>query len=190
MNTPFAVVATSALLAATLSGCSLQVRDAEPEVAPNPSAAASPSASNPGTTVKVPGLPGLDGEFGESECSGEDISIDETASVVVLTGSCGKLTVGASDVVVTVDSTTGLTVTGDRVTVVVTDDAAAVTLSGSNGFLTVGSASSISVGGSGNTVAAEIAGGMTISGSNNYIAWSDGASSASDTGTGNTVVGP
>lgn len=182
-------LAVTALIIVTLSGCALQVRDPAGSTGNPPTAAASPS---PRATSSVSSAQPSDtpGGFTDDVCSGQDFTIDRAASVLVLKGACGRITVTASDVFLTVDSLTDLIVQGDRATVVVNGEAAAVSLAGSTGFVTVGSASSVSVAGSGNTVTATTAGSIDVSGSNNYVTWTAGASGATDGGSGNTLVGP
>ena len=122
-------------------------------------------------------------------CDDRDLLVDEDGSNLVLTGSCGVVTITASEVAVNVETAEGVVVSGSNVTVLATHiDAAEV--SGDYVTLNPDTIGSVEFSGDYNTLIAQEAEEIVISGNFNIANWSAGAASASDTGNDNTVVAP
>jgi hypothetical protein len=108
----------------------------------------------------------------------------------VLSGSCGAITVTASSVFLTVENAESVTVQGTLTDVVVSGKVGSVSMGGEQNSYNGGDVTTLDVPGSSISVTLNDVGSASVSGSNNFIAWTTGATSASDSGSGNTVVSP
>jgi len=169
-----------------LSACSFQVRDDAPT-------SASPSApqteTEPDTETKTDN-PVSGGGFSNGDCTGKDVTIDQDETQAVLSGDCGAITVSASSVFVTVENAESVTVQGTLTDVVVSGKVGSVSMGGEQNSYNGGDVATLEVPGSSISVTLNDVGTASISGSTNFVAWSSGATSATDSGTGNTVVAP
>lgn len=173
------------LLVAGLSACSLQVRD-DTSTTPPPSSA--PSLTPDADTGDDDTISGSG--FTDGDCTGKDVTIDEDNTTAVLSGNCGAISISASSVFVTVESAESVTVTGTLVDVVVEGTVGAASVGGEQNSYNGGDLTTLEIPGSSVSVIVNNAGSVSISGSTNFVTWSTGAPSASDTGSGNTVVSP
>ena len=181
MKKTIATLSLTAVLAMTLAGCTFELRD---PVAIDDSK----NPTDPTIEVEAPGGSNSS-NFGSGACDDRDLVIDEEGSQLVLTGDCGSVTITADDVSVNLEHAETVTISGDYVTVLATTiDAAEIT--GSNVTLNPDDIGSVSIGGDYITFTSNGAEKITISCNYNVANWSTGAASATDTGTGNTVVAP
>ena len=178
MKKTIATASIAALLLVGLAGCTLELRD--PSTASESSAptdeANEPSGSN-------------SSNFGSGACDDRDLVIDEEGSQLVLTGTCASVTITADNVAVNLETAGDVTVSGNYVTVLATDIGTA-NLSGTNIAINPDTIGSIEIGGEYNTLTTKSADSVSITGDYNIANWDEGAASATDTGTGNTVVAP
>jgi len=178
MKKTIATASIAALLLVGLAGCTFELRD--------PS-----KVSESGAPADTPeGPSGTDSSnFGSGACDDRDLVIDEEGSQLVLTGTCASVTITADNVAVNLEMAGEVTVSGNYVTVLATEIETA-TLSGTNIAINPDAIGSIELGGEYNTLTTKSAESVTITGDYNIANWDKGATSAQDTGTGNTVVGP
>lgn len=177
-------IAALSVLVLSASGCSLGITD--------------PSSDNqqPGQNAGEGAGEGAGDGAGElasgaasGACDDRDLLVDEDGSRLVLTGSCGVVTITASDVAINIETAEGVVVSGSNVSVLATHiDAAEV----SGDYVTINpdTIGSLEFSGDYNTLIAQTADEIAISGNFNIANWSEGAASATDTGNDNTVVAP
>lgn len=174
----------ASLLIAGLSACSFEVRD-------DSAATPAPASNSPQPETEADGGdPVSGGGFSNGDCTGKDVTIDQDNTNAVLSGDCGAITVSASSVFVTVENAESVTVQGTRTDVVVEGKVGAVSIGGENNSYNGGDVTTLEVPGSSVSITLNAVGSASISGSNNFVVWSTGAASATDSGTGNTVVAP
>ena len=177
-------IGLASLLLAGLSACSFEVRDDSP-ASPAPSSPQSDPEPEAETDSPVSG-----GGFSDGDCTGKDVTIDQDETQAVLSGDCGAITVTASSVFVTVENADSVTVQGTLTDVVVSGKVGSVSMGGEQNSYNGGDVTTLDVPGSSISVTLNDVGSASLSGSNNFIAWSTGATSANDSGSGNTVVSP
>jgi len=183
MKKTLATLALTTVIAATLSGCAFQLRD--------PSTGSSGGPQEPTEQVEVEG--GSDGDngglMGSGACDERDIVVDQEGARLVFTGNCASVTITANDVAVNIETADSVTISGSEITLLA-EEVGDASITGSNVAFNPDRVDSIELGGQYNTLITKFAGDVTISGDNNIANWDDGAASAKDTGSGNTVVGP
>jgi len=178
MKKTIATASIAALLLVGLAGCTIELRDPSPVS----------ESGSPTDTSKAPS--GSDSSnFGSGACDDRDLVVDEEGSQLVLTGTCASVTITADNVAVNLESAGDVTVSGNYVTVLATEIGTA-TLSGTNITINPDTIGSIEIGGEYNTLTTKSADSVSITGDYNIANWDEGAASATDTGTGNTVVAP
>jgi len=174
------------LVLAGLSACSFQVRDNTPA---SPSSSAPQTQNEPETETETDN-PVSGGGFSNGDCTGKDVTIDEDETSAVLSGDCGAITVSASSVFVTVENAESVTVLGTLTDVVVSGKVGSVSMGGEQNSYNGGDVTTLDIPGSSISVTLNDVGTASISGSSNFVAWTTGATSANDSGSGNTVVSP
>lgn len=147
-----------------------------------------PVTSPEATTA--PSNPVAGGGFTDGDCTGVDVTIDQDDTNAVLAGECGAITISSTGVFVTIENAESVTVTGSKIDVVVTGAVGTVSLGGEQVSYNGGDVTSLEIPGSSVNVTVNDAGSVSASGSNNFVVWSSGAASASDSGTGNTLIAP
>jgi len=182
MKKTLATLALSTLLVATLSGCAFELRD--------PSVGSSNGPNEPTEQVETETPDGESGGLiGSGACDDRDIVVDQEGARLVLTGNCASVTVTADDVAVNIETADSVTVSGSEVSVIATE-VGTVEVTGDNVTINPDRVESIEIAGQYVTLITKYAGAVTVSGDFNVANWDDGAASAKDTGTGNTLVGP
>lgn len=178
-TTPVAAGLFSLVIAAGLSACGAD--DQESSSTPTTSSGSSPT-SGAGSKTEV------GGQFTSGDCEGKDLELSEDETVVDLTGTCGAVSVTGHGIAVNLDNADSITVSGTKNTVVLSGDAGAVTMDGSANFYTGEAVSDMQIPGTDNNVTATTLGRVSLSGATNFVTWTDGAVSAADTGTRNTIA--
>ena len=184
MKTSLLSIGLASLLLAGLSACSFEVRDDSP-ASPAPSSPQSDPEPEAETDSPVSG-----GGFSDGDCTGKDVTIDQDETSAILSGDCGAIIVSASSVFVTVENAESVTVLGTLTDVVVSGAVGSVSVGGEQNSYNGGDVTTLEVPGSGVSITLNDVGSASISGSNNFVVWTTGATSANDSGTGNTVVAP
>ena len=180
MKRSLATLALTTLLAATLTGCAFEVRD--------PSVRSSDTPNEP--TEQVEQTEGESGGLiGSGACDDRNIVVDQDEAQLVFTGHCASVTITADNAAVNIETADSVTISGSEVTLIATE-LGDVEVSGSNVAVNPDSVESIEISGQYVTLISKYAGAVAISGDFNIANWDDGAASATDTGTGNTLVGP
>ena len=180
MKRSLATLALTTLLAATLTGCAFEVRD--------PSVRSSDTPNEP--TEQVEQTEGESGGLiGSGACDDRDIVVDQEGAQLVLTGNCSSVTVTADGVAINIETADSVTVSGSEVSVIATE-VGTVDVTGDNVTINPDRVESIEIAGQYVTLITKYAGAVTVSGDFNVANWDDGAASAKDTGTGNTIVAP
>ncbi|MGV8885388.1 MAG: hypothetical protein ACOH1T_07340 [Microbacteriaceae bacterium] len=180
MKKTLATLALTVLLASTLSGCTLALKD------PTPVAAESSTPQNPDEPTNGTDSPGLNAS---GACDDRDIVVDQDGAQIVLTGSCASVKITANDVAINIEEATTVTISGSGVNLIATD-LGSVSVTGDNVTLNPDRVESLTMGGNFTTFVGSYVGALTITGNNNIANWDEGAASAKDSGTGNTVVAP
>ena len=181
-------IAALTVLVLSASGCSLGITDPG-SGAQQPGQNAGEGAGNGAGEGAGDGAGELASGAASGACDDRDLLVDEDGSNLVLTGSCGVVTITASEVAINLETAEGVIVSGSNVTVLATHiDAAEV--SGDNVTLNPDTIGSLEFSGDYNTLIAQEADEIAISGNFNIANWSAGAASANDTGNDNTVVAP
>ena len=181
MKKTIATLSLAAVLTMTLAGCTFELRD---PVAIDDSK----NPTDPTIEVEAP-EENSSSNFGSGACDDRDLVIDEEGSQLVLTGACASVTITADNVSVNLETAGTVDISGNYVTVLATTiDSAEIT--GSNVTLNPDDIGSVSIGGDYVTFTSNGAEKVAISGDYNIANWDDGAASATDTGTGNTIVAP
>jgi hypothetical protein len=186
-KTLIAAAVLSAVVLASLTGCSVGV--IEPSAGP----AAGPTSSTPTVTAEPDADTEVGGQFTSGVCDGRDLELTQDETVVILTGTCGTVTVSGKAISVNLENVRSLIVDGAENTVIVSGDVEAVTLSGELNFFTGGTGGtvrSLEISGDNNTITGSVIDSVTIPGSSNFVTWSGGATSATDTGIDNVIVAP
>lgn len=182
MKKTLATLALTTLLAATLSGCAFELRD--PEVG------SSNGANEPTDSVETESPDGESGGLiGSGACDDRDIVVDQEGAQLVLTGNCSSVTVTADGVAINIETADSVSVSGSEVSVIATE-VGTVEVTGDNVTINPDRVESIEIAGQYVTLVTKYAGAVTVSGDFNVANWDDGAASAKDTGTGNTIVAP
>ncbi|TBN57494.1 DUF3060 domain-containing protein [Glaciihabitans arcticus] len=172
-----APLAIAALIAATLSGCAFQLRDpSEVPAGGNTPIEQNEESENPGIAAS-------------GACDDRAIVVDQDGARLVLTGHCASVTITATDVAVNIETADSVTISGSEITLLA-EEIGDAEVTGMNVAINPDRVESIDLGGEFNTLITKYAGTVTISGDNNIANWDEGAGSATDTGTGNTIVGP
>jgi hypothetical protein len=175
------LTALTALLAISLSACSLTLSDPGATTPPGPTPA-------PTTGPDESDGPINGGAFTDGECEDRDVEVKDDGATVILTGHCGVVNVTGSGTTVNIVDADSVLVTGLDNTIISEGAVGAVTISGGTNFYTGDSVGSIKVEGNENNVALNTADEVRLLGDTNFVQWSHGATAAEDSGTGNTVV--
>ena len=171
--------ALTALLAVSLSACSVAVTDPEETTPPAPTSAPDESTTDDDATG---------GGFTDGDCDGQSFEVKEDASTVLMTGRCGDISITASGATINLEDADSVNVFGLDNVIIIDGEVTAVTIKGDRTSWTGDSVGSIKVQGNDSTVLLGTADDVRVSGDTNYVQWSHGVASAEDTGTGNTIV--
>jgi hypothetical protein len=180
-KTTATLTALTALLAASLSACSLVLADPNATTPPGPTPSPTTSPDESDGTING-------GAFTDGECDYRDVEVAQDDTVVVLSGYCGVVNVTASGTTVNIADADSVIVAGANNTIIVEGGAKAVTITSDSNFYTGDWAGSIKVQGNENDVALNAADEVRLLGDSNFVQWSHGATTAEDSGTGNTVI--
>ena len=180
MKKSLAPLALAALFAVTLSGCAFQLRDPSNTPGsgnkPIEQSEKAPEGDNPGLAAN-------------GDCDDRDIVVAQDGARIVLTGHCASVTITGTDIAVNVEEVDTVSISGSEITLLATKIGTAE-VTGKNVAINPDRIESIELGGEYNTLISKFAGSVTVSGDYNIANWDDGAASATDTGTGNTIVAP
>ena len=175
------LTALTALLALSLSACSVSVTDPGSTAPPAESPAPTTAPDDSDGTING-------GAFTEGACDDRSVEIVDDGANAVLSGHCGVVNITATGSTVTIEDADSVIVTGLDNVIISNGAVGAVTLDGDGNFYTGDSVGSIKVQGDTNNVTLNTADEVRLLGSSNFVTWSYGVASAEDTGTGNTVI--
>lgn len=161
-----------------LGGCTLQVTDP-----------LSSGSSNQPSTSRATTAPSVGGTSTQN-CEDQSLVIAAGTVSALLSGDCNDITVDAEGATVTLDDADSVTVTADGVVVIVNGSIDDVRLQGNDGSVTSTGIDNLVIEGDTNTVTATDIDDINVTGSANTVAWSQGDGLVTDTGAGNTLIGP
>jgi hypothetical protein len=175
----------TALVAVSLSACSIAVTDPEsttpPPASPSPTTAPGDDSDDSDETING-------GAFTDGACDGRDVEVSQDSTVVVLSGQCGVVNVTATGTTVNLVDADSVIVTGTDNTIIVEGAVGAVTITSDSNFFSGDAAGSVKVEGNENDVALNTADEVRLTGDSNFVQWSYGATAAEDTGFDNFVI--
>ena len=175
------LIALTALLAVSLSACSVAVTD--PGSTTPPPGSPSPTDAPDDSDGPING-----GAFTDGECELDDFEVVDDASTVLLSGHCGVVSITASGATITLEDADTVNVFGLDNVIIVNGEVGAITIDGDRTSYTGDSVGSVKVQSNDNTVQLGTADEVRVLGNTNFVQWSHGVASAEDSGTGNTIV--
>ena len=177
MKNFLAPLVLTTVLAASLTGCAFELRDPSgPPDGGNTPVEQNEEGDNPGLAAS-------------GACDDRDIVVDQDGARIVLTGRCASVTITGTDIAVNIESSDSVDISGSEITLLAEEIGDAV-VSGENVAINPDRVESIELGGQYNTLITKYAGRVSITGDFSIANWDEGAASATDTGTGNTIVAP
>lgn len=177
----------TAVLAVSLSACSIAVTDPESTTPPasSPSPTSAPDDGSDGSDD-----PSNDDAFPDGECDLRDVDVTQDDTVVTLSGACDVVTVTASGTTVNLVDAESVIVTGGNNTIIFEGGAKALTITSDSNYFSGDWVGSIKVEGNDNDVALNVTDEVLLIGDSNFVQWSQGAPAVQDSGFDNVVIGP
>ena len=174
------ITALAALLAVSLSACSIAVTDPE---------STTPPATSPSPTTAPDDSDGSDTPP-DGECDLRDVDVTQDDTVVTLSGACDVVNVTASGTTVNLVDAESVIVTGENNTIIVEGGAKALTITSDSNYYSGDWVGTIKVEGNDNDVALNVTDEVLLIGDSNFVQWSQGAPAVHDSGSDNVVIGP